>query len=345
MRISDFRSDTITKPTEQMRKAMYKAEVGDDVYSEDPTINKLENISAQITGMEDAMFVPSGTMGNQLALLTHTERGQEIILEEWSHIYKFEVGGLAFLSGLQVKTIKGNNGVMNYKDLKKALVLDNNIHCAQTGLICLENTHNMAGGIVTSLDKMEKIYNEAKNNKLPVHLDGARIFNAATYLGVDVKKITEYTDSVMFCLSKGLCAPVGSILAGKKEFIKKAKRYRKLLGGGMRQAGILAAAGIVALNSMVGRLREDHDKISKLAEGLGNIHGINIDKANVQTNILMINIEDTKYSSEKVVKLMKEKGVLASAITENIIRFVTHKYISYEDVNNAVITMQNILKD
>lgn len=343
MKIIDFRSDTITKPTDEMRKAMYEAEVGDDVYKEDPTINKLEEIAAEKVGKEAALFVPSGTMGNQLALMAHTQRGQEIVLEEWSHIYRFEAGGLAFLSGLQAKTVKGKNGIMEIEDLKNAIVNDNNIHHAQTGLICIENTHNMAGGVVTPLPKMKEIYSLAKEYNLPVHLDGARLFNASTYLKCNPKDITKYTDSVMFCLSKGLCAPVGSILAGTKEFINKATRYRKMLGGGMRQAGVLAAAGLVALDRMVERLWEDHDNLRKLSEGLGSIKGIEIDKNSVQTNILMVNIKNTGYSANEFVLKMKERGILASSITDEIIRFVTHRYISKSDVEYAVKIIDDIL--
>jgi threonine aldolase len=344
MKIVDFRSDTITRPTEEMRYAMYKAEVGDDVYGEDPTINNLEKLAAERMGKEAALFVPSGTMGNQLALLSHTNRGQEVILEEWSHIYRFEVGGLAFLSGLQAKPVKGKRGIMNIEDIKDCIVRDNNIHHAQTGLICLENTHNMAGGVIVPVEKMKETYDLAKKYGLNVHVDGARIFNAAVELGCDVKEITKYTDSVMFCLSKGLCAPVGSILAGNKDFIDKARRYRKMLGGGMRQAGVLAAAGIVAINRMVDRLKEDHENIKLLAEKIGNIKGIFIDKETVQTNILMINIQGTGYKSDVLVNLMKEKGILATRITDSIMRFVTHYHITRDDIEYSAGIMKEILE-
>ncbi|EOD01392.1 low-specificity L-threonine aldolase [Caldisalinibacter kiritimatiensis] len=343
MRIVDFRSDTITKPTEEMRKAMYEAEVGDDVYKEDPTIKKLERVAADIVGKEAALFVPSGTMGNQLAVLTHTERGQEVILEDWSHICRFEVGGIAFLSGVQAKTVKGTRGVMSLKDVNEAIVLDNDIHHPQTGLICLENTHNMAGGVVVPIDVMNNIYNLAKENKLPVHLDGARVFNAAVYLGCEVKEITKYTDSVMFCLSKGLSAPVGSILAGSEAFVEKARRYRKMFGGGMRQAGVIAAAGLVALDKMIDRLKEDHDNIKLLASKLNQIDGIEIDNESVQTNILMINIESSKYSSKELVEEMKKRGILTSVITDSIIRFVTHRHITKDNINYAVDKINEIM--
>ncbi|QIB26505.1 low-specificity L-threonine aldolase [Caloranaerobacter azorensis] len=343
MKIIDFRSDTITKPTEEMRKAMYLAEVGDDVYEEDPTVKKLEEIGANLVGKEDALFVPSGTMGNQLALLAHTERGQEIILEEKSHIFMFEVGGLAFISGLQSKTIKGHKGIMCASDIERAIRV-NNIHFPQTGLICLENTHNMAGGVITPIELMRKVYEIGLNYKIPIHLDGARVFNAAVGLGVDVKEITKYSDSVMFCLSKGLCAPVGSLLAGDKKFIEKARKYRKMLGGGMRQAGIIAAAGIVALENMIDRLEEDHYNNRLLAEKLININGIQIDMDTVQTNILMIDIVNKNYNADTVISLLKENGIYVSKISDYKIRFVTHMYISKEDILYTAKIMKDILE-
>ncbi|MTI70782.1 MAG: low-specificity L-threonine aldolase [Firmicutes bacterium] len=342
MKIIDFRSDTLTKPTDEMRRAMSEANVGDDVYKEDPTINELENLASEIVGKEEALFVPSGTMGNQLALLSHTNRGEEIILEEWSHIYRFEVGGLSFLSGLQAKPIKGENGIMELEDIKREIIIDNDIHHAQTSLICMENTHNMAGGVVTPLKRMKDIYNLAKDNQIKVHLDGARMFNASIYLDTDIKEITNKTDSVMFCLSKGLSAPVGSILAGDKEFIKKARRYRKMLGGGMRQAGILAAAGIISLNNMVDRLKLDNENIKLLADKLSNIKSIDVKTP--QTNILMIDVSKSKYSSEEVIDKLKDKGILTSKITNNIIRFVTHRHISKEDILYSIDIFNKIIK-
>lgn len=343
MRIIDFRSDTITKPTEEMREAMFKAEVGDDVYGEDPTINELEEMAAKLVGKEAALFVPSGTMGNQLAVLCHTQRGDEVILEEKSHIYNYEVAGIAFLSGVQARIVKGNNGIMNAKDVEKAIVADGDIHHPQTGLICMENTHNMAGGIVVPPEAMKEIYDLAKEYNLPVHLDGARVFNASTSLGCDVKEITRYCDSLMFCLSKGLCAPVGSMLAGSKEFINKARRYRKMLGGGMRQAGVLAAAGLLALTSMVKRLPEDHRNARLLAEGLKDIKGIQVNMDTVQSNILMVDITTTEYDSVSLVARLKEQGVLASDINSSRIRFVTHKYISQDDIEYTVGKVKKVL--
>ncbi len=344
MKIVDFRSDTVTKPTEEMRTAMFNAEVGDDVYGEDPTINRLEELAANLVGKEAALFVPTGTMGNQLAVLCHTQRGNEVILEERSHIYNYEVGGIAFLSGVQARIVKGKNGIMSASDVEKVIVSDEDIHHPQTGLICLENTHNMAGGIVVPPESMKEIYDLSKKYNLLVHLDGARIFNASTALGCDVKKLTQYCDSIMFCLSKGLCAPVGSMLAGSKEFINKARRYRKLLGGGMRQAGILAAAGVVALTNMIERLSEDHENAKLLAEGLNDIEGINIDLNTVQSNILMMDITTPKYNSYSLVSKLKEEGILVSDINSSRIRFVTHKYISKDDINHTISIIKKILE-
>ena len=342
MKIVDFRSDTLTKPTDEMRKAIFEAEVGDDVYGEDPTVNKLEKLAADKVGKEAALFVPTGTMGNQLALLAHTNRGQEVILEDWAHIYRYEVGGLAFLSGLQSRTIKGKKGVMDPLEIERNIVKDDDIHNAETGLICLENTHNMAGGVVVPLDIMEKTYDIAKKNNIPLHLDGARVFNASTYLKCDVKDIAKNTDSLMFCLSKGLCAPVGSILAGNKDFINKARKLRKMLGGGMRQAGVLASAGIIALEKMVDRLEIDHENIKLLSEGLGNIKGIEIDKETVHTNILMINVKNTELSGKEFVLKMKENGILVSEITNEIVRFVSHYYINREDIKHTIDVINNV---
>jgi len=334
MKRIDLRSDTITVPTEEMRKAMYQAEVGDDVYGEDKTVRALEEYAAAMVGKEAAVFVTSGTMGNQLALLSHCQRGQEIILEEDTHIYNAEVGGASFLSGLQARPFKAEKGIMDIRDIKK-LCRPKDIHFPETGLICIENTHNMAGGTVTPPDKLNQIYTWAQANKLPVHMDGARIFNAASYLNCDVRSITRYCDSIMFCLSKGLCAPVGSILAGSREFVNKARRYRKMIGGGMRQAGVIAAPGLVALKTMTDRLAEDHINARKLADGFKNIKGLGIN-GDIHTNIVMLDTSDTCYNADETVKMFEEMGILAGAIDNNIIRFVTHKYISSEDIDTTL---------
>lgn len=343
MRIVDFRSDTITVPTPEMRKAMYEAEVGDDVYGEDLTVKKLEEYAAEKVGKEAALFVTSGTMGNQLALLCHCQRGQEIILEEDTHIYNAEVGGAAVLSGVQVKALKGKKGIMSVEDIEKAIRIKD-IHMPKTGLICIENTHNMSGGFVTPLETMEKTYALAKKHALPVHVDGARIFNAATYLNCDVKSITQYCDSIMFCLSKGLCAPIGSILAGSKEFIENARRYRKMLGAGMRQVGVIAAPGLVALEHMVDRLAEDHENARKFADGLRSIRTLKVD-GEIQTNILMLDVSNTNYSSDQVVAKLKERGILSGAIDDKTIRFVTHYYVTADDIEYALQIINDIFNE
>src|SRR4051812_43977809 len=281
--IVDLRSDTVTKPTPEMRRAMAEAEVGDDVYGEDPTINKLEKRTAEIFAREAAIFVPTGTMGNQIAIKLHTQPGQEIICEERAHIFNWEMASLASYSGCMVRPVRAGSGdgIITWKDIKAA-ISPKIYYAAQTGLISLENSHNMAGGRVTPLATTEDICKNAKAAGLPVHLDGARIFNAAVALGKSVAEMTKPVDSVMFCLSKGLGAPVGSLLLGSKKFIEKARIYRKALGGGMRQAGILAAAGLIALEKMPARLHEDHANAKFLAEGVVGLPGIKLDVSRVQ---------------------------------------------------------------
>lgn len=327
----DLRSDTVTRPTEKMRKAMYKAEVGDDVYRDDPTMLALEEKAAEKLGKQAALFVPSGTMGNQVAVMTHTQRGDEIILEEDSHIYVNEVGGIAVLAGVQAKTLKGVSGVVHAKEIENA-IRDENIHYPRTSLICIENTHNNAGGKVTPLETMKQVYEVGQKHTIPIHLDGARVFNAATYLKVDVKKITQYADSVNFCLSKGLCAPIGSILLGSNDFIDKARKNRKLLGGGMRQVGILAAAGIIALDEMTERLQEDHDHAKLLAEGLADIPGIQIDVDGVQTNIIMLDITGMGLNGNQLSEHLKKENIQINGSKNGKIRLVTHAFFAKEDI-------------
>jgi len=343
MRFIDLRSDTVTLPTPKMRYAMYKAEVGDDVYGEDKTVNRLEEMAAEMMGKEAALFVTSGTQGNQIAVLTHTNRGDEIIVEENSHIFCYEVGGLGFLAGVQTRTLKGDRGCFNTTELENS-IRSENIHFPKTGLICLENTHNRYGGVVIPLDDMERIYNLSRKYGIPVHLDGARIFNAATYLKCEAKDIAKYADSVMFCLSKGLCAPVGSLLVGSKEFIARARKLRKMLGGGMRQAGILAAAGIVALTEMVDRLEEDHKNARILAEGLLNISGIKIDMESVQTNMVMADIEGLGMDADTFVNKLLEKGIKVNSRDRKTIRFVTHYYVTTEDIFTTLSVINSLTR-
>jgi threonine aldolase len=281
-------------------------------------------------------------MGNQLAVLTHTKRGQEIILEENCHIFNYEVGGMAFLAGVQAKLLKGKEGILDAKEVENSIRIDD-IHFPSTGLICMENTHNRAGGIAIHPDKMEPVYRVAKKHNILVHLDGARVFNAAVALGVDVKDITRYCDTVMFCISKGLCAPVGSLLAGDRAFIQRARKIRKMLGGGMRQSGILAAAGIVALTEMVDRLAIDHENAKALAEGLANIHGIKIDVARVQTNIVIFDISQTGMNGDQLVERLKPFGIKAIGSPNGIVRFVTHRYVTRRDVERVLDVMAKII--
>ena len=338
MKSIDLRSDTVTQPTADMRTAMYRAEVGDDVYSEDPTVRALEELGAQITGKEAGLFVASGTMGNQLAVMVHANRGDEIICEAESHIYYYEVGGLAYLAGTQARTIKGVNGILQASDITQSIRGDD-IHQPRTALICLENTHNRAGGTYYTQSDLSAISAVSGRHGIPIHIDGARLFNASIAQNVSVDKLACYADSVSFCLSKGLCAPVGSILVGNKAFIDQARRMRKMLGGGMRQAGILAAAGIVALENMVKRLTEDHVHAKKLAEAIANM-GLSIDLNTVQTNIVIFDVKSIGKTAEQVALLMEDKGVKCSQFGEYRIRLVTHHGISTSDVDyvNHVIS-------
>lgn len=337
----DLRSDTVTKPNEQMRKAMYEAEVGDDVYGEDPTVNRLEQIAAETLGKEAALFVTSGTQGNQMAGLVHCQPGQEVIMESQAHLFLYEAAALSAFAGVQIKTIDGNRGAMNPNDVEAAIRGDD-IHQPETGLICIENTHNKAGGAIVPLENMEQIYQLSRKHQIPVHLDGARLFNASVAAQIPVKEFAKYTDSVQFCLSKGLGAPVGSMIAGSSEFIKKARKWRKRLGGGLRQAGVLAAPGIIALEENVKHLEEDHENAKYLADGLQNMDGIVLVNQ-VDTNILLIDITETKHSNENFIHLLKEHGVLAGAFGPNVIRFVTNNGITKKDIDVALTAVRKVV--
>ena len=334
-RIVDLRSDTVTKPTQEMREAMYRAEVGDDVYGDDPTVNRLEEIAAAKVGKEAAVWVPTGTMGNQSAIMAWTNRGDEIILEELSHIYVYEVGGPAVLSGVMTKTVRGHLGAMDPDDVKAA-IRPPNIHFPRTTLVCMEQTHNRAGGCILPLDNMKAVYEVAHQGGCNVHLDGARVFNAAVGLGVDVQEITKWCDSVQFCLSKGLCAPMGSLVAGPKDYIAKVRKYRKLLGGGTRQVGIVAAAGIIALEKMVDRLAEDHANARRLAEGINKIPGLHVDMEVVQTNMVPVHTRELGMDGPEFVSLMKRYGVLFNADLPFRVRLVTHHDVSTSDIDEAL---------
>ncbi len=340
--IVDLRSDTVTRPSPKMRRAMADAEVGDDVYREDPTVNRLEARAAEIFEREAALFVPSGTMGNQTALKVHTRPGREVICEARAHIYNHEMGMMGAFSGVVPRTVLAEDGIMRLKDITP-LVRPRSDHYASTGLIELENTSNLAGGTVYPLEISEEICSFAHATGLPVHLDGARIFNASVALGHTVPELTKSFDSIMFCLSKGLGAPVGSMLMGSKAFIEEARQVRKMLGGGMRQAGILAAAGLVALEDGPGRLHVDHENARFLAEGLAELPGIRIDPAKVVSNILVFDVSETPFKPIQVSQRLKERGILANGIGPTAIRMVTHCDVDRAGCERALGALREIL--
>jgi threonine aldolase len=318
----DLRSDTVTRPTPQMRAAMAAAEVGDDVYGEDPTVNLLEQRAAEVFGREAALFVPTGTMGNQIGIRLHTQPGQEVICESRSHILDWEMATTAVFSGCLVRAVATESGTLSWKDIEPVIHGRSSFR-ASTGLIEIENTANLAGGRCTRMDALEQIWDNARERKLPLHLDGARIFNAATALGVDVKVLTGGFDTIMFCLSKGLGAPVGSMLVGSEELMERARIYRKALGGGMRQAGHLAAAGLIALEQMPARLCEDHANARLLAQSLAGTEGVAIDLDKVETNIVIFRLTGGLTAAELVTRL-KARGILISSLGAGAIRLVTH---------------------
>ncbi len=339
----DLRSDTVTKPTDEMRRAMYAAEVGDDVYQEDPTVNELEETAAEILGKEKALFVTSGTQGNQIAVLSHCRPGQELLLEEESHIFYYESGAVAALAGVQTRTIPGKKGAMDPNDVLNAIRTED-IHFPETGLICLENTHNRAGGAVIPAKNMEAIYNIASANNVPVHLDGARLFNAAAAAEVDVKEFAKYTDTVQVCLSKGLGAPVGSIIAGSSDFIKTARKWRKRLGGGMRQAGIIAAPGLIALTKMKDRLGEDQWNAKVLAEGIESIPGMKLARQ-PETNIVVADVTDLNITSEVFEEKLRSEGVISGTFGPTYVRFVTHYDVTEDQIQKAIEAIAKVAKN
>ncbi|WP_027365759.1 low-specificity L-threonine aldolase [Desulfotruncus alcoholivorax] len=341
MRTVDLRSDTVTKPTLEMREAMARAEVGDDVLGEDPTVKRLEATAAAMIGKEAALFVASGTMGNQVAVLANTARGNEVIVDDQAHIFYYEVGAPAVLSAVQLRPVAGLHGPDALTLIKAAIRDKDNIHYPETTLLCLENTHNRGGGTVMTPEQMRDIYRLAKQYGLSVHVDGARIFNAAVALGRQPVEFARWCDSIMFCLSKGLGAPVGSMLAGSREFVDRARKYRKVLGGGMRQAGILAAAGLVALGS-VDRLAEDHIHAKMLARSLAGVPGVQVDLDKVQTNIIVADVSGMGMTSDEFVSVLEERGVLAITFGPTLVRLVTHRDVSREDVEYAIEVINNI---
>lgn len=335
MEFIDLRSDTVTQPTDAMRRAMAEAAVGDDVFSEDPTVNELEALAADQLGKEAGLYVPSGTMANLVAVMTHAQKGDEVLLEAESHTFLNEAGGISAVAGVFPRTIAGNLGYIAPEQLRTT-IRSPNVHYPPSRLLCLENTHNRAGGIPFGPDEMEAICAAAHELGLVVHLDGARIFNAAVALGVPAKAIVRECDSVMFCVSKGLSAPVGSVLVGSTPLIERARRFRKMVGGGMRQAGVIAAAGIVALKTMVSRLAEDHANAKRLAEGLAAVPGLSVDLTRVRTNMVLLEVGDPLGGAAEFVARMKHEGVLALPSGAHTIRLVTHRHITHDDVGRAL---------
>jgi threonine aldolase len=333
MQYIDLRSDTVTKPSPAMRQAMLNAEVGDDVFGEDPTINNLQIKCAEITGKEKTLYVPSGCMANQLAVKSHTQPGDEVICESECHIFNYETAAPAVISNVQMMTVKGENGVMQLDEINK-FVRTKEYYFPRTRLICIENTHNRAGGVIHPVNVIKEISEFARNNGIKMHMDGARIFNAVVETGISVKEYASYFDSISFCFSKGLGAPVGSILCGSSEFITIAHKWRKIIGGGMRQAGILASAALYALENNITRLKEDHQKAKYFAEEISGIKEININLDLVHTNIVIFS--NAKYSKSELISKLKEKGVLISAGSFDNLRAVFHLDVSMEEVQKAV---------
>jgi threonine aldolase len=343
MKIVDLRSDTVTHPTPAMWEAMCHAEVGDDVYGEDPTVNRLEAMAAERMGMEAALFVVSGTMGNLVSLLAHCGRGDEVILGDVSHTFLFEQGGMAALGGIMPHTVPNQpDGTMRLEDIEGAIRGDN-VHFPRTRLVCLENTHNVCNGTPLTVEYTAQVARLAHDHGLQVHLDGARVFNAAAALEVDVRELVRDVDSVQVCLSKGLCAPVGSLVCGSADFIAEARRARKVVGGGMRQAGILAAAGIVALEQIADRMAEDHTRAKRLAEGLAGIPGVDV--APVATNILYFGLtEEVSKTPDEVVAALAERGVWLLGRVGGRFRAVTHYWISDEDIERTIGAMREVVQ-
>lgn len=339
----DLRSDTVTQPTIEMREAMFNAKVGDDVLSEDPTINELEKLAANIVGKEDAMFVPSGTFGNQVSILTHCKKGDEVIISDQAHVIQHEAGAGGIISGVQFRTIDPEKSYITWNQINLKIRKEKDIHYPETRLIELENA--LANGDVMPISEIEKIYTNAKKYDINIHLDGARLFNAATYLNVEPSQITKYTDSVMFCLSKGLCSPVGSMVAGSKDFIKRARKNRKIMGGGMRQAGFLAAAGIVSLTKMTKRLKNDHENAKRIAKAFIDTGFFNLFPEEVKINMFFIQFknESFKNKQDKFVEYLKTFNILTYPPEGGWIRFVTHNDAKDSDVDYVIEKIPEIV--
>lgn len=337
----DLRSDTVTKPSPEMRKAMYEAEVGDDVYGDDPTVNKLQEKAAEMLGKEAGLFVASGTQGNLIAVLAQAQRGDEIILGDMCHIFNSEAGGVSVLGGVVMFPVKTDRHGILAPDLIEAAVKPRDYHKPPTKLLCIENTHNNTSGQPITPAATRIMASAARKHNLNVHLDGARLFNAAVALNVDVKELTAPVDTATFCLSKGLSCPIGSVLVGSREFIEEAGRWRKILGTGMRQVGIVAAAGLVGLDSMVERMAEDHENAKKLAEGLAEIKGIALDPESIQTNLVRFGVP--AHTGDKIASLVKEEGVYMNG-GDSDLRFVTHYGVDSEDIDFVLIAMRKVME-
>jgi len=340
-KIIDLRSDTVTKPSEAMRKAMFEAEVGDDVYKEDPTANELEGYAAELLGKEAALFVPSGVMGNQICLNVLTQPGEEVICEKDAHIFQYESGSPAALSGLQLSLVDGTRGIFTPEQIEPLIRPASAYYMAHTKVIEIENTHNRAGGTINPIENIKSIAALAKKNNLLMHLDGARIWNASVETGISPAEYAQYFDSVSCCLSKGLGAPIGSLIAGTKDFIKQAYRVRKGWGGGMRQVGVLAAAGLYALKNNIPRLKDDHTNAKILAQKLSQFPNVNVDIESVQTNIVMFTLSN--ISSDVFLSKCKENGLLLGTGKVGVIRAVTHLDVSFEDIQQAVNRIEQIV--
>jgi len=340
----DLRSDTVTLPTEEMLEAIRHAELGDDVFGEDPTVNRLEELAAKKMGKEAALLVTSGTQANLVSLMSNTKRGELVLLEAESHIYWYEVGGLSAIAGLLPWPIRSNLGVLDSEDVEFA-IRPKNIHFPEPTLICFENTHNRHGGTIVKPEQIEAVSEVARAHGLKLYMDGARIFNAAVALKVDVKEFTKHVDNLMFCLSKGLSCPVGSIVVGSQEFIEKARKTRKVLGGGMRQAGIIAAPGIIALEKMVNRLEEDHKNARLLAEGISAIDGLAINLSIAQTNMVHFDVGGLGITADQFISKLEENGVLALTLAKNKIRMVTHRGIEKGHIEETLNIIEGAVKE
>lgn len=339
MKPIDLRSDTVTKPSKAMREAIFNAEVGDDVFGEDPTVIKLQQKCAELSGKQSSLFVTTGCLGNQLAIKGHTIQGDEVICESEAHIFHYETSAPSIISNVQLHTVPGTNGVMKLEDIKSA-IRSNEYYFPKTKLICLENTHNRAGGTIQPIESIKEIYSFAKDNNIKVHLDGARIFNASVETGISLKEYSKYCDSISFCFSKGLGAPVGTILCGEYEFISLAHKWRKILGGGMRQSGIIAAAALYALENNVERLKEDNDKAKYFAKEISMLEGFGINPDNVQTNIVVFSYN--KKSKNDFIQLLERNGVRISSGSYDNLRAVFHMDVTKDEVQKAIEIIKQV---